>query len=203
MNVQVAQHQASAAIARRIAMELEQIHKQAEIAGQITVEVASKWGVTLGELFGRSRGHAATAWARQELYTRLEDETSLTHDMIGVVVGRTAGTVCAGIQAHREYLRSQEGVTREGDFPPGSKPWEDHMRVAAEVAIKHGVTAQDMLGNTRKAAEAKARREAWWRIYRECRDASTPKIGAAFNRDHSTILYGIRKHEKERSHQHG
>lgn len=66
-------------------------------------------------------------------------------------------------------------------------------RILAEVAQGHGLSVFDLTGKTQFAHIARARHEAMFRIYRETR-LSSVQVGALLNRDHSTVLYGIRKH---------
>ena len=69
---------------------------------------------------------------------------------------------------------------------------ESHIETAADV---FHATAKEVLGRSRQAHIAKARQFA----YCLCRkDGMTlQKIGEAFGRHHSTILYGIRSFTKE------
>lgn len=70
-----------------------------------------------------------------------------------------------------------------------------------EVAKAHGCRVDDIIGPSRLKAFARARFEAMWRI-RRLRTASgerysLPAIGEIFgDRDHTTILHGIRRWEE-------
>lgn len=65
------------------------------------------------------------------------------------------------------------------------------------IAMKHGVTVADMKGKSRRADHVKARQEAAYEL-RINRNFSLTKIGQLLgNRDHTTILYSIRKHTKK------
>jgi len=66
--------------------------------------------------------------------------------------------------------------------------------IIAEVARQHGLKAADIKGPRRHRAFVRARHEAMYRCYHETQN-SLPVIGRALgNRDHTTVLYGIRKH---------
>lgn len=66
--------------------------------------------------------------------------------------------------------------------------------IIAEVARKHGLKVADLKGPRRNRPYVRARQEAMYRCYRET-DNSLPAIGRAFgNRDHTTVLHGIRRH---------
>jgi hypothetical protein len=68
--------------------------------------------------------------------------------------------------------------------------------VAREVALKHNVRLEDMLGPMRSKSLVKARHEAFFRcrseVTRNNFPVSYPEIGRLFHRDHTTVLYGIR-----------
>lgn len=83
--------------------------------------------------------------------------------------------------------------------PPGKlskrgMPPKIRRRVAA-IARKHGVTVEALIAKHDRRGLSDARAEAWY-VVRFFSDASLPMIGAWFDRDHSTILNGIRKHEE-------
>lgn len=67
--------------------------------------------------------------------------------------------------------------------------------IMAEVAAKHGYSVLQMLTHRKLGPLARARHEAYWRA-REETDLSYPQIGKAYNRDHTSIMHGIRMHEK-------
>lgn len=64
-----------------------------------------------------------------------------------------------------------------------------------EVADKHGITVHDLESAIRHQRVCKARFEAMYRCRHETL-ASLPQIGRAFgNRDHTTVIHGIRRHQ--------
>lgn len=67
-------------------------------------------------------------------------------------------------------------------------------RIKSDVAQKHGVSVEDIDGPRRTAKIARARQEAMWLAYRGTRITLTP-LGRLFNRDHTSVLWGIRQHE--------
>lgn len=68
--------------------------------------------------------------------------------------------------------------------------------VIEEVARRHGFTRQDLEGPSRKQPLAAIRQEAMWELRQRTR-LSLPHIGAFLgNRDHTTVLWGIRQHER-------
>ena len=81
------------------------------------------------------------------------------------------------------------------------------MLITAEVAARHGVSVQEMLepdnGTTTKTPRlVRARHEAWWeaRLQRAADGRprfSYPMIGRFYGgRDHTTVMHGVRRHEK-------
>lgn len=71
------------------------------------------------------------------------------------------------------------------------------------VVAKHGVSRTELAGSSRRAPVTAARREASWRIRHEVlvngRQISLPEIARHLGgRDHTTVLYNIRRYEAER-----
>jgi chromosomal replication initiator protein len=71
-------------------------------------------------------------------------------------------------------------------------------QIVADVAEIHGVSLEDLLGPSHKRKFAEARQEAMlWCILQKRWDGlraySSPRIGAFFGRDHSTVLTGCRR----------
>jgi hypothetical protein len=65
--------------------------------------------------------------------------------------------------------------------------------IAWEEALKAGITYAQIIGRRRSAAFMRPRHVAMWRAARETA-ACLPEIGRVFsNRDHSSVLYAIRK----------
>jgi len=90
-------------------------------------------------------------------------------------------------------LAPPEGVLRK----PMTASWRVKLILNA-VAHKYrhtGVTVNDMKSPRRDRAIIPARFEAIWRIKHKTM-LSLPQIGRIFNRDHTTIIHAIRKHEE-------
>lgn len=73
-----------------------------------------------------------------------------------------------------------------------------HRAVIDEVCIKHKVSKKDLMGHTKLRKVARARFEAWARIYAIKGTSGTRRfslcgIADMFSRDHTTIMYGIRR----------
>lgn len=65
----------------------------------------------------------------------------------------------------------------------------------AVIASAHCVALADLYGPCRSRTLVRARREIWAMLRQ--RRWSLCRIGAEFNRDHSTVLYGLRSHAKD------
>lgn len=71
-----------------------------------------------------------------------------------------------------------------------------------EVVAKHGIERAELAGSSRRAPVTAARREASWRIRHEVlvngRQISLPEIARHLGgRDHTTVLYNIRRYAAE------
>lgn len=63
----------------------------------------------------------------------------------------------------------------------------------------YGVSFNSVISNSRYKTVVKARHHAW-ALIRNSMDMSFPEIGEMWSRDHTSIIYGVRKHEKESHH---
>lgn len=78
----------------------------------------------------------------------------------------------------------------------GEAPRSPYRRIAAEVAMAHGLSVADLRGPSVVRYIARARQEAFWRLRNET-TISQPAIGKWFgDRDHTTVLWGVRKHQE-------
>jgi chromosomal replication initiation ATPase DnaA len=66
-------------------------------------------------------------------------------------------------------------------------------RLLAERAADFQVTVSDLVGDSRKRAVAWPRQAIMAELYETGR-YSLPAIGRLFNRDHSTVMHGVRRH---------
>ncbi len=63
------------------------------------------------------------------------------------------------------------------------------------VCAGRGVTRDEVCGRGRTRTVALARHELWWHL-RAARDFSYEEIGRLFERNHSTVLHGIRAYRR-------
>jgi chromosomal replication initiator protein len=80
--------------------------------------------------------------------------------------------------------------------PVERKPIPSLREIAEQVCKFRGVSMIDFMSSRKTKSVARARQEAYWRARHET-TASLPQIGSAYgNRDHTTVLFGIRAHER-------
>jgi chromosomal replication initiator protein len=66
--------------------------------------------------------------------------------------------------------------------------------IIREVASRRGVSEEDLLGRSRLKPFVEARQEAMWELRRRT-GLSLPMIGHLLgDRDHTTVMWGIRRH---------
>lgn len=78
--------------------------------------------------------------------------------------------------------------------PPVQSPADRTTAIMRRVGAQFGVTPTEMRGPRQTRAVAWARQAAMAAV-REETPYSLPKIGRAFNRDHTTVLHALRQHE--------
>ena len=82
-------------------------------------------------------------------------------------------------------------LTKSKPMPTKIRP--SRMRLLAlQVADKHGLTVEDMRSECRKQRFGRARQEFYYRARTELA-RSYPQIGRFLNKDHSTVIHGLKK----------
>lgn len=71
-----------------------------------------------------------------------------------------------------------------------------YAEIIKEVVKETGFPFLALVGNVRAKKLVLARHYLWWKIKEELPSIPIAEIGRRMDRDHTTILYGIRKHEK-------
>lgn len=69
-----------------------------------------------------------------------------------------------------------------------------HEAIVLDVCTLSRVTIAQIKGPARHRGIVRIRQLLMWRLYRETR-LSLPQIGKLLNRDHTTVLSGVRSHE--------
>ena len=68
-------------------------------------------------------------------------------------------------------------------------------RIVQQVAERHRVSVQHVLGQSRERRHSRARAEAMFLI-RQTGRFSYPQIGRFFSRDHTSVIHAVRRHEE-------
>lgn len=84
-----------------------------------------------------------------------------------------------------------------GLIEPPPPPVGRMREIATEVAARHSLTLGDLSGRSTCRHIAVARQEAMWEVW-TATNFSFPRIGAFFNRDHTTVLHNVRVHARRR-----
>lgn len=109
---------------------------------------------------------------------------------------RQAHALLAGRIAHYEGQRALEEQCGQV-VDAARKIAPTFAQIAFAVAQKHSLTVADLTGGSRSPVFAHPRQEAYWTVHKFRPDLSLVRIGQLFGgRDHTTILYGIRRHEE-------
>lgn len=74
-------------------------------------------------------------------------------------------------------------------------PRERRKMIIAQVCERRGVSVEEVLGRSRFKRICSARKEAYVRLREE--NLSYPTIGKMFGRDHTTVIDGVKRHERE------
>lgn len=93
--------------------------------------------------------------------------------------------------------KAQERVERKRKaLAELSTPQPNWRIICAEVCAKHDITAAELLSARRPVRLVMARHEAMWRLKNET-SMSLPQIGRRLGgRDHTTVISGIKAHER-------
>jgi chromosomal replication initiation ATPase DnaA len=75
-------------------------------------------------------------------------------------------------------------------------PRDLRMAVIAEVADRHGVPVEEVMGGRREKIIARARQDSMAAIKARFPNDTLPMIGRLFNRDHTTVLHALRKQRR-------
>lgn len=105
-----------------------------------------------------------------------------------------AATFSRRVQAIRASIAAEKAKAAAAKFD-GQAGRMSVSEIIAGVAAQRGVTINDIKSCRRSKRVVLARQEAMYLAY-ELTEASYPMIGAAFGKDHTTILHGVRQHAK-------
>ena len=112
-------------------------------------------------------------------------------------VAFTSGQILSNINPHRTLKYPWPGPwpLRALPTPTDLEKQTVTMRdVLHAVASRHEMRPAELMGASRHKMVVRARQEAFAEMRR--RGRSLAEIGRFFERDHTTVLYGLRKHEQ-------
>lgn len=111
-----------------------------------------------------------------------------------------AMALCMGLVASKHGLPAMREAMVNAVAALERHDTEETPTAIARVALAHGVTVEEIMGEARDRRRSHARQHAYWEVRRLRPHLSLPQIGAIFGgRDHTTILHGIRQHEQRRA----
>lgn len=101
--------------------------------------------------------------------------------------------MAADIQARRDVADLRARIAKLERGAPAAVPRRERFHAILDtVASDFGVTTQELLGEG-KAANLAVPRHIAMALARRMLGYSLPRIGRLLNRDHTTVLYGIRR----------
>jgi len=98
----------------------------------------------------------------------------------------------APIVALEEPEQIPEKEPEPEKLPRSSDP---RVNILRDCANEYGCTVEDIMGASRRTNVMFARRKAIWLIYARGR-MSKAAVGRYLNKDHTTVVYALRKYEK-------
>lgn len=114
-------------------------------------------------------------------------------DCLDDIALRRAVGLLAGMVSERQGVAAAD-VVLENIGEANRRSAKPVQVIIAEVAAAYGCTAADLLGTSLKRKLTVARHAAYYEVKTQRPWLSLPQVGRIFGRDHTTILYGIRKH---------
>lgn len=122
----------------------------------------------------------------------IQQDINFQRALFRALTGKEVETPAPAPPAPKPILITVPPVVKREPRPPGTSRRE--RQILAEAAERHGLTVEDLTGLSRKQKVVVAR----WEVMRALRDLgrSTPRIGQILNRDHSTVIHGLRESQR-------
>lgn len=112
---------------------------------------------------------------------------TMIHDAVEIRVGKVLDELVT------ERLKA---ISRRVDPLPAIAPRLALDEIISRVAAVTDITVGELLGERRSTRVARPRQLAYWLARKLRPDLSLPRIGAAFRRDHTTLMLGVRRVEQ-------
>lgn len=176
-----------------------------ESAKRLVRDIAERRGLLFEDLLTSDQGIDVTA-ARREAYARLM--RTYTAASISRWMGRGRITVIKGAIIHRKKLGAPDArrVNRRQRAPepqtafslwrgviPLNPPRRSMDEICHEIARTYAMTVEDMKGPGRDRSFTIPRQHCMF-VMSQQKHLSLPMIGKFLNRDHTTVLHGVRAH---------
>lgn len=156
----------------------------------------------------RKEGWFGSVWADEHLKRKgLEGLARYSEAMVAAghvsIPSVREAELAAELEAARERNATLEQQLKQVLSPAPHIPTMVRAKaIMVDVAKKHAISLAEMKGPRRHKYLVLARQEAMWRMKHECPHLSYPQIGRLVgNRDHTTVLYACRAHEKRMAQQ--
>lgn len=126
---------------------------------------------------------------------KLPDFTVFSTEQLIDVLKKTSA-ILANRQGHPRLIEHFDRLGSALRPTPTSPFMKDRVLTVVEsVASKYDIPMGVVLGDSRTATASRARHECWYLLRRDT-NWSYPQIAKFFNRDHTTIIEGVRQHKK-------
>lgn len=161
----------------------------------IVGEVATKHGVTARDILGNARLRMFMP-ARQEAIYRIISELGLSFTVVGRLFHRDHTTILHSYRVHHAFVLTgqREGRDVMPISPSDAKSASDTEichEVVVLVGLQRGITPAQIYGSQRRQSVFDARREVYFRLYRD-HGFNFSQIGKLIGgRDHNTVISAI------------
>lgn len=106
----------------------------------------------------------------------------------GVLTKRFVGTAMAAKIVEHDQRFAKE-IMRDRIVPKWVR------EIVEQCARSHRVLVSELLGDSQRKAAVSARHEAFYAVKATKPTLSFPQIGRWFNRDHTSVIHGVSKHQ--------
>lgn len=121
---------------------------------------------------------------------------ALLPDLSPLALRRTLALCVRAVAEQESPAAAADIVTRAAAAPVR---YGRARAVVRAIADAYGLTWAEITGSSQRRRIAHPRQHAFWALRELCPHLSLPQIGMMFGKDHTTVLYGIRKHEARRA----
>ena len=135
---------------------------------------------------------AAKAVRQEEIAQRKARREQLRREEIAKAIKAVADYEMTVNQA-RHFIADREHEAQIDVEGVPDEPRIPAINIIKDVATKYGLTVDIIRGQSRSVPVVKVRHEAMAKVHMARPDLSLPALGRIFNRDHTSILFALRK----------